>query len=265
MAVLNALRRTPGALRRNPVVLVPILVILLVQVPQLALQAVNPLLSSVVSLGLTLVFLVVLPVFQGGLIAMADEALDGRTSLQMFVDEGKANYVPILVAYLALVAVNFALGMVAFFIVLSGGLFVIGSGGLDSANIVVLAVIGLIVAVVVLVYLVALFFVQFYGQAIVLEDRGAVDGLKRSVSVVRQHLVSTLGYTILVGLFGGVFGGVLGVFPLLLSPRSATALPIPELSLPVVAVAGLIFLAVGTLFGGFFGVYSVSFYRELTA
>jgi hypothetical protein len=50
MAVLNALRRTPSALRRNPVVLVPILVISLFQIPQLALQAVNPLLSSVVSL-----------------------------------------------------------------------------------------------------------------------------------------------------------------------------------------------------------------------
>ena len=264
MAVLNALCRTPAALRRNPVVLVPILVILLVQVPQLILQAVNPLLSSVVSLGLSLGFLVVLPVFQGGLIAMADEALDGRTSLQTFVDEGKANYVPFLVAYLALVAVSSVLGMVTVLAALFGGLFVIGSGGLDSANIAVLAGIGLIVAVVVLLYFLALFFIQFYGQAIVLEDTGAVDGIKRSVSVVREHLVSTFGYTVLVGLFGGVFGGVVGVFPLLLSPRAPTTLPLPELSLSIVGLGGLIVLAVGTLFGGFFGVYSVSFYRELT-
>ncbi|RLM89100.1 hypothetical protein [Haloarcula sp. Atlit-7R] len=264
MVVLNALRRTPSALRRNPVLLVPILVISLFQVPQLALQAANPLLSSVVSLGLSLVFLVVMPFFQGGLIAMADEALNGRTALQTFIDDGKANYVSILVAYLALVAVNFTLGMIAFFVALFGGVFVLGSGGLESANIAVLAVIGTVVAIVVLLYLLVLFFVQFYGQAIVLEDMGAVDGLKHSVSVVRHHLVSMLGYSVLVGILGGVFGGVFGVLSLLLSPQSATALHLPELSLPVMVVVGLLVLAGGTLFGGFFAVYSVSFYRGLT-
>ena len=264
MAVLNALRRSPSALRRNPVVLVPILVISLLQVPQLALQAGDPLLSSVVSLGVSLVFLVVTPFFHGGLIAMADEALDGRTALQTFIDDGRTNYVSLLVAYLALVAINFALGMVAFFVALFGGIFVLGSGGLESASIAVLAVIGIVVAVVVLLYFLALFFLQFYGQAIVLEEMGAVDGLKRSVSVVRQHLVSTLGYSILVGILGGIFGGVFGVLSLLLSPQSAAALHLPELSLPLVAVVGLLVLVVGTLFGGFFGVYSVSFYRELT-
>ena len=260
MAVLNALRRTPGALRRNPDVLAPILVISSFQIPQLALQAVNPLLSSVVSLGLSLVFLIVTPFFQGGLIGMADEALTGRTALQTFVDDGKSSYVSMLVAYLALMAVYITLGMVAFFIALVGGIFVVGSGGLGSASIAVLAVIGIVVAAVVLLYLLALFFLQFYGQAIVLEDMGAVDGLKHSVSVVRQHLVSVLGYSILVGILGGLFG----VFSLLFSPQSAAALPLPELSLPLVAVVGLLLLVAGTLFGGFFVVYSVSFYRQLT-
>jgi len=184
MAVLNALRRTPSALRRNPVLLVPILALSLIQVPQLALQAVDPLLSSIVSLGMSLVFLVVMPFFHGGLIAMADEALDGRTALQTFVDDGKANYVSLLVAYLALMAVNFALGMVAFFVALFGGIFVLGGGGLESASLAVLAAIGIVVAIVVLLYLLVLFFLQFYGQAIVLEDMGAVDGLKHSASVV---------------------------------------------------------------------------------
>lgn len=265
MVVLNALRRTPSALRRNPVLFVPILVLSLFQVPQLGLQTVNPLLSSLVSLGLSLVFLVVMPFFQGGLLAMADEALDGKTALQTFIDAGKANYVPILVAYLALLAVNFAFGMVAFFVAVAGAAFVFGSGGFASANIATLAIIGLVVAIVVLLYLVLLFFLQFYGQAIVLEDMGAVDGLKRSVSVVRQHLVSTLGYSILVGILGGVFGGIIGVLSVLLSPGSAAAFHLPELSLPLLAVTGLLALIVGVLFGGFFTVYSVSFYRELTS
>jgi len=155
---------------------------------------------------MSLVFLVVMPFFHGGLIAMADEALDGRTALQTFVDDGKANYVSLLVAYLALMAVNFALGMVAFFVALFGGIFVLGGGGLESASLAVLAAIGIVVAIVVLLYLLVLFFLQFYGQAIVLEDMGAVDGLKHSASVVRHHLVSTLGYSVLVGILGGVFG-----------------------------------------------------------
>ncbi|MFD1572233.1 hypothetical protein [Halorubrum laminariae] len=264
MVVLNALRQTPGALRRNPVLFVPILVLSLFQVPQLALQAVNPLLSSIVSLGLSLVLLVVMPFFQGGLIAMADEALDGKTALRTFIDAGKANYVSILVAYLALMAVNFVLGMVAFFVGLVGAVFVLGSGGLASANIATLAVIGLVVAIVVLLYLIVLFFLQFYGQAIVLDDMGAVDGLKHSVSVVRQHIVSTLGYSILVGVLGGVFGSIVGVFSLLLSPESTTAFHLPPLSLPLLAVVGLLALVVSVVFSGFFAVYSVSFYRELT-
>ncbi|SFG90078.1 hypothetical protein SAMN04488063_3217 [Halopelagius inordinatus] len=264
MALLNALRRTPSALRRNPVVFVPILVLSLFQVPQLALQAVDPLLSSLVSLGLSLVFVLVMPFFQGGIIAMADEALDGRTALRTFVDGGKAHYVSILVAYLALMAVNFVLGMIAFFAGTFGIAFILGSGGLASANVAALATVGIIVAVVVLLYLLVLFFVQFYGQSIVIEDTGAVGGLKRSASVVRAHLASTLGYSILVGVLGGVFGGIVGVFSLLLSPQSAAAFHLPALSLPVVAIVGVLVLLAGTLFGGFFSVYSVAFYRELT-
>jgi len=178
MAVLNALRRTPSALRRNPVLLVPILALSLIQVPQLALQAVDPLLSSIVSLGMSLVFLVVMPFFHGGLIAMADEALDGRTALQTFVDDGKSQL------RLAARRVSRPDGgqlrprMVAFFVALFGGIFVLGGGGLESASLAVLAAIGIVVAIVVLLYLLVLFFLQFYGQAIVLEDMGAVDGLK---------------------------------------------------------------------------------------
>lgn len=264
MVVLNTLRRTPSALRRNPVLFIPILVLSLFQIPQLALQAVNPLLSSIVSLGLSLVLLVVMPFFQGGLIGMADEALDGKTALQTFMDAGKANYVSILVAYLGLMAVNFVLGMFAFFVGVVGAVFVLGSGGLASANIATLAVIGLVVAIVILLYLIVLFCLQFYGQAIVLDDMGAVDGLKHSVSVVRQHILSTLGYSILVGVLGGVFGGIVGVFSLLLSPESTTAFHLPELSLPLLAVVGLLALVVSVVFSGFFAVYSVSFYRGLT-
>jgi hypothetical protein len=75
--------------------------------------------------------------------------------------------------------------------------------------------------------------------------------------------VSTLGYTVFVGVVGGIAGGVFGVASILVSPRSSAALALPHLS--VTATVGVAFLLVvfGTLFGGFFGVYSVAFYRRI--
>ncbi|WP_311172302.1 hypothetical protein [Halobellus ordinarius] len=264
MAVLSSLRRTPSALLTNPVLFVPVLVVMLFQVPQLALQSINPFLSSIVSLGFSLVFIAVMPFFQGGLIGMADEALNGQTSLQTFIDDGKSNYVSILVAYLALMAINFAVGMIAFFVAIFGGVFLFQSGGLQSANTAGLAVIGVIVAIVLFIYLLLIFFVQFYGQAIVLDDLDVVDGFKRSISVVRHHLVSTLGYSLIGAVIGGLAGIVFGAASIIMSPQSTTAFYLPEPSLPIIAGMGLVVLVGGTLFGGFFAVYSVSFYRAIT-
>lgn len=262
MAVLNALRRTPGALQRNPVLFVPVLVIMLFQVPQLVLQSINPLLASVASLGLSLVFIIVIPFFQGGIIGMADEALDGRTSLDSFVREGKSNYVSLLVAYLLLLAINFAIGIVGFFVALFGGVALLANGG-EGPNFVALAIIGVIVALLVLAYLVVVFFIQFYGQAIVIDDLGAVDGLKHSYAVVRSHLVSVLGYSVLVGILGGLAGGVFAIASMLVSPQSTTVLSLPQLSMVGTIGVALLIVVLGALFGGFFGVYSVAFYRTI--
>lgn len=264
MAVLNALHRTLSALRRSPVLFVPILVVSLLQMLQLVLRPSNPLLNSVVSLGSSIVFIVITPFIQGGLVAMANEALDGHTALQTFINDGKANYVSLLVAYLVLMAINFVLGIIVFFVALFSGALFLGVGSLESANIAALAAIGIIVAIIALLYILAFFFFQFYSQAIVLDDKNAIDGLKHSVSVVRQHIVSTLGYSILVGVLGGVLGGVFGVLVLLLLPELATVFGLPELSLMTMVVVGLLLLVIETLFGGFFRVYSVSFYREIT-
>jgi len=261
--VLSSLRRTPNTLRENPVLFVPVLIVMVFQLPQLALQSIDPILSSIVSLGLSLVFIVVLPFFQGGLIGMADEALDGRTTLRTFVEDGKSNYISILVAYLALMAINFVLGMIAFVGAIFGGAVHFQSGGLQSANTALLAVIAVIVAVVLLVYLFLIFFAQFYGQAIVLEDLGVVDGFKRSISVVRHHLVSTLGYSLLGVIIGGLAGVVFAAVSIILSPQSTTMFAFPDPSLPIVVGVGLIVVAGGILFGGFFAVYSVWFYRAI--
>ncbi|WP_256288499.1 hypothetical protein [Halobellus inordinatus] len=274
MAVLTALRQSPGALLRNPVLFVPILALMIVQFPILLLQSVNPLLASVASAALSLVFVAAMPFVQGGLFAMADEALGGRTALDTFVAAGKQYYVAILIAYLVLVAVNFVFGMFGFAASIAGGVLFLGSGGFQSANLAALAVIGVVVAVALLAYLLIVFFVQFYGQAIVLEDRDAVDGLKRSVGVVRGNLLSTFGYTVLAGVVGGLLGSVFAVSSYFLTPSTTPgstmgpgmAAAAPQTSASIAGLAGVTALIVvlGTLFGGFFTVFSVSFYREIT-
>lgn len=262
--VLSSLRRTPSALLDNPVLLVPVLIVMVFQLLQLALRSIDPVLSSIVSIGLSLVFIAALPFFQGGLIGMADKALDGRTTLRTFVNDGTSNYVSILVAYLALMAINFMLGMIAFLGAILGGAVLFQSGGLQSANTALLAVIAVIVASILLVYVFFIFFAQFYGQAIVLEDMGVVDGFKRSISVVRHHLVSTLGYSLFGAIFVGLAGVVFGAASILISPQSTTMFGHLDPSLPIVVGVGLVVVVGGTLFGEFFAVYSVSFYRAIT-
>ncbi|WP_135827795.1 DUF7847 domain-containing protein [Halorussus halobius] len=270
MAVLSALRRTPGSLARNPVVFVPMFVLLALQVPQYALQSVSPTLSIFVSLGLSLVFLVSMPFFQAGIIGMADEALDGRTSLNTFVADGKSNYVSILVAYLAMLAINFVIGTIGFFAVVGGGIFFL-DGGMESIPTSVFAVVAVVVALVALGYLLAVFFLQFYGQAIVIDDLGAVEGLKHSAGVVRRNLASTLGYTLLVMVLGGAAGLVFGLASAVastgstavVSSGSLSGVGVPEPSLGIVVAGAAIVVAFGTALGGVFGVYSVAFYRAI--
>ena len=265
MAVLRALRQTPRALARNPVVFVPVLALLVLQVPQFVLQSVSPLLGVVASLGLSLVFLIAVPFFQAGMVGIADEALDGRTSLKAFVDAGKSNYLSLLVAYLALIAINFVLGTIGFVAALSGGVFFFDGGGLASIPTSVLVVVGVALALVTLAYLAVVFLVQFYGQAIVVDGFDAVDGLKHSVKVVRRNLASTLGYTVLVTVLGGVAGLVFGIAGALTSPgaMAGTTAQFTEPSLGVVVAGAALVAVFGTAFGGFFSVYSVAFYRAI--
>lgn len=80
----------------------------------------DPLLASAVSVAISLLFVVVMPFFQGGIVGMADEALRTPTSLETFVEEGKSNYVAVLIGYVFLVAASVVVGSVAFL----GALFV---------------------------------------------------------------------------------------------------------------------------------------------
>ena len=260
MAALNSLRPAIRALIENPILIVIVGLYGLVQLPQLALQPTQPIVAVIISLGITGVMLVVMPFFQGGLLGMADEALNGQTSLGTLVSEGKTNYVRLLLAYLALFAVNLVFGFVVFIAMILGGIGLFAGDSQPSlAALGAIAVVGILV---VLAYLLVIFFIQFYAHAIVLTDTTLVDGFKRSVSLVRKNIASTFGYT-LVLLVGSVFfGGIGSIASLLLSPQ-ATELPLPDVSLPVLAVAAIVYVVALAILGAFYATYSVAFYRSI--
>jgi hypothetical protein len=295
MAVISALGTAAKAVRRNPILFVVVGLYGILQVPQILAQAVHPLLSSVVSLAMLPVMVLVVPFFFAGIVAMAADAIDGTTGVDTLIASGKRHYVSVLVAYLLLVAVNVVLlfaGVVAFVI---GGVFVLGQGAPETATLVGF---GLVVAILVLIYLVVAFFLQFFAHAIipverveattaVLEDLGAIDGLERSVQVVRDNLLATFGYTLILAVLGSVVGGLAGILSMIasLGARSGAdvgmgpgtgfgsgtgmeagtgvSAALPEVGLVSALLALLGYLLITAILGGFFATYSTAFYREI--
>lgn len=132
-------------------------------------------------------------------------------SLATFVDAGRRYYAAVLVAYLVVLGVTAVGGVVVVVLAGVGGAIALGTG-LAGASLPVVAAIGVLVAVVAVGYLAAIFLVQFCGQAIVLDGRGGVDGLARSVAVVRANPRGSIGCGIVAGLLGGTVGVVLTMF-----------------------------------------------------
>lgn len=266
MAIVRSLRQVPGALGRNPIILAVLAAFGLLQAPQLLAQTIDPLLASVLSLGLSVVFVFIVPFVQAGLIGMVDEALDGRTEVGTFVSAGRAYYLPVLVAYLAIVALSFVLGVIGFVVGVLGGV----SAAVGGVGILVLLVAGVVVVLGGLVYLVVVFFVQFYGQEIVLGGADAIEGLKGSVGLVRRNLLPTAGYTLVVAVVTGGLGGAVGVLSFLLQPDPGTAAAggmaaAPTLSPMAAVVLAVAYALVSAVVGGFVLTFSVAFYREIRA
>jgi hypothetical protein len=284
MAVLSAFGTAARGVGRNPILLVVAGVYGLLQVPQVLAQAVHPVLSSVVSLGMLPVTILVVPFVVAGLIAMAAEAIEGTTGTQTLLERGKRHYVSVLAAYLLLVAVNFVLLFLGLAVLVAGWVVLLGQGSPGTATLVVF---GIVVAVLVVVYLGVAFFLQFFAHAIVLDDLGAVDGLTRSVDVVRTNLLATFGYSLVVSVLGGAIGVLAGLLSTIaslgirsvtggaLGPGSGfdpgttmdpgTGLPdlLPEVGIAGALVVLLLYLVVIGLFGGFFATYSTAFYLDI--
>ena len=294
MTALQSIRPAASGIVRNPVLVVITALFGLSQLPNLLVQPTRPVLAAVVSLVSTGVLILVVPFFQGGLLGMASEAIRGKTSLSTLIAEGKANYVPLLLAYVVLLAVNVVFAFVVVFAVVIavigvsiggvGGSGIDGSGiagGVDVASgvasgggVTLLAVIGVVAGGLALAYLLVTFFVQFYSHAIVLDDTSLVDGFRRSVGLVRSNLLGVFGYS-LVLLVGGVAFGTIGAIGGIVSAARGSASPeLPASPLAdlvagveptlgiLVAFAAVYVLSTG-VFGAFYATYSVAFYESI--
>lgn len=281
MAALQALRPAAGGIARNPILIAITALYGLAQLPNLLIQPTRPLFASLISLAMMGLLLVVLPFFQGGMLAMASEAIRGETTLSTLVDEGKANYVSLLLAYFVLLAINLIFSFVVFFgiiIAVVGTSFgaASGSGGFGDpmsttggipGGLTLLTVLGIVAVGLALVYFLITFFIQFYAHAIVLDDRELVDGFRRSVGVVRSNLLSVLGYSILLVIGAGLVGTLAAAASFAVAPQPAGS-PIAELipfdPTTATAVVGAIgYVLLTGLFGAFYATYSVAFYESV--
>lgn len=267
--VVQALRAATGALRRNPIIIGVMLVFSLLQVPTQFAQLAGPVTSAILSIGVGLLIILLLPFIFAGLVGMADEALDGKTSFNTFMETGKRYYTSMLGAYLLVLGVSLILGIVAVigFAVLGIAVFA-AIGGASGAGLSGPAFAGIALTVIVGLFLffIPLFFIQFYGQAIVLDGEGAIGGFKRSATLVRRNLLSVFGYSAFVFGVSLVFGFLTSIPSTLLSVQTAQPSPAPGFpEIPLSIIAGLIIVGMILLglIGSLFLTFSVAFYRSL--
>jgi hypothetical protein len=195
MSAVQSLRTATSALSRSPILFLGGLAYALVVLPQRALQLAGIPLAPA---ALQLVTFFVTPFVLAGVVGMAREALDGDTSFGAFTATGRDRYVDLLLATLVEFGIQLAFGVA--FLVLALIALVVGGGGAGTAALAG-AALGVLLAV---VYLAVLFLVQFYPVIVVVDDAGPVDAITDSVAFVRANVVSTLGYSVVTVVLGGV-------------------------------------------------------------
>lgn len=283
MGATSALFSAGNALRRNPIILAGIVPLTIVNALRNSAYFAGvlpypPFRSYVV---LTIVWILIVPFFDGGIYGMAQEALDGPTRLETFRHEARDNYVRLLFGSLLKIAISVAAAIIGS-IVLLVFLFVVflfvgvalgrptlqvGLGGGGAIGIFLLLPLILLL----LGYLSTLpviFFIQFYSAAIVVSDTPVSEGFRKSVRLVRNALASTLGYSLLyvmIGLLDTVpfwyftvaHGNPTGLNSV---PASVPSVPLDEL---LSGSLMLLTVVVSIVVGAFLRTYRISYYVTL--
>jgi hypothetical protein len=195
MSAVQSLRTAVDALSRSPVLFLGGLVYALVVLPQRALQLASVPLAPA---ALQLLTFFLTPFVVAGVVGMAREALDGDASVGAFTATGKGRYVDLLLATLVEFGIQLAFGIA--FLVLALVTVVAAGGSVGPVGLAG-AVLGIVLA---LAYLVVLFLVQFYPIVVVVDDAGPVDAVTGSVEFVRGNVASTLGYSVVTVVLGGL-------------------------------------------------------------
>jgi hypothetical protein len=270
MGTISALSTAGRTLKRNSVLVAIAFVVSLVNVAPSGVSTILPPSTAwLLSLPMYALIFFLGPFFMGGLLSMASEGIDGTTRLETFVEGGKENYLPLFGAMILFgIFFGILVGVVTVGIAVVGvfvvGMSSAGAGGAMAGGASSLGIVALLGLVGAFVMLLPVFFLQFYGPAIVVSDQGIVGSLKHSAGLVRRNLASTLGYSVVIGLVSLV-GGAAGFLLSMASGAGrigATRMLSPEVGLGV-AVAGLLVTAlVSTVVSAFGSVYQVAFYEE---
>lgn len=291
MAVIESLRSAVDALARTPALLVAGLAYGLLVFPQNVLQLARvplaPTALSVVSFFLT-------PFVVAGLLGMADESLDGDTSLSTLRAVGRDRYVPLLLGNLVRFGIHVAflvaaVAVIAVVLFTSGLASAVASGGVSPGAVgpALLPAVG-VLALLALCFLLVALFIQFYPVAIVVDGTDAIEGFERSVGFVRENFLGTVGYSLVnvvvavvvnlpvagyvalrsVNASGGSAGGSAGTpVPADVAQLGADAFtsagPSP-FSTPELAALAVASLLTSALLIAFRQTYATAFYRRRT-
>jgi hypothetical protein len=263
MSAISSLSDAASALKRNAVLFGAAFLATTVNIGIVSADTAVPALDG---MPMWVVSALIAPFFLGGLVAMAYEGLDGTTQFETLVDAGTGYYVPMLAGYvlfvLLVVAVTFVV-LVPLIVVtmVVAGASILG-GGPPTEGLVLLALFALVP---VLAVLLPVFFLQFYGPAIVVSDLNVVGSFKRSAALVRRNPLSTLGYTAVSVGIGTVIGLGSTAFSLLVGDTpafDAVGLTLPDLGLATTVAIGAVWVLVSTAASAFTVSYQVAFYRD---
>lgn len=160
---------------------------------------INIAIANLVSLVLSLI---VLPATYG----MVNKALaTGNASLSDFVPELKNNFLKYILYGLASIGLSVAI------IIVIGILAIVCAVALSAAKALGIILI-VILSMALIVFLFAIsFLIALWFPAMVADDLGVFDALKKSISVVKTYFWPMVGITLLIMLGGGVAGSALGM------------------------------------------------------
>jgi hypothetical protein len=193
MGAISTLRGTPETLRNNPLIFAGVLILIIVG----AIGSVAQTLSTVGVLLFAAVFFLVTPFFTAGVLGLIEQSLTTDVDFSTVLAKGREYYVTLLVATILQGVLFGVLGAIIGIGGVFAGIFALSGLGPVGAGLVVAALI-------LLLFVVPLFFLQFIDLAVVVSDTGAVGAFKHSYAIVRQNIASVLGFSILLNLIGAV-------------------------------------------------------------